>query len=87
VVIENDKHLMHVSCTLWDKRSDVLSAMQECVCSSAATTTQHAPYKAYEFYCQQQRLKCKSSAAAGTGSHHLIVSKKYFEKIYNENKF
>jgi len=86
VVIENDKHLMHVSCTLWDKRNDVLSAMQECACSSAATTTQHAPYKAYEFYCQQQRLKCKSSAA-GTGSHHLIVSKKYFEKIYNENKF
>jgi hypothetical protein len=60
--------------------------MQECACSSAATTTQHAPYKAYEFYCQQQRLKYKNSAA-GPGSHHLIVSKKYFEKIYNENKF
>jgi len=83
VVIENDKHLMHVSCTLWDKRNDVLSAIQEC---AAATTTQPAPYKAYEFYCQHQRLKCKNSAA-GTGSHHLIVSKKYFEKIYNENKF
>ena len=83
VVIENDKHLMHVSCTMWDKRDDVLAAIQEC--AAATTTMQPASYKAYEFYCQQQRLKCKNSA--GTGSHHLIVSKKYFEKIYNENKF
>jgi len=80
VVIENDKHLMQVSCALWDKRGDVLASMQE-----YATSMQPASYKAYEFYCQQQRLKCKNSA--GTGSHHLIVSKKYFEKIYNENKF
>jgi len=80
VVIENDKYLMHVSCTMWNKRDDVLAAIQEC-----ATSMQPTSYKAYEFYCQQQRLKCKNSA--GTGSHHLIVSKKYFEKIYNENKF
>jgi hypothetical protein len=52
---------------------------------SAMTTTQPGPYKAYEFYCQQRRLKYKTNAAAG--QHHLIVSKKYFEKIYNENKF
>ena len=65
VAIENDKHLMHVSCSLWDKRGDVLAAIQEC---TAHTT----PYKAYEFYCQ---LKRKTN---------LIVSKKYFEKIYGE---
>jgi hypothetical protein len=80
MVIENDKYLMHVSCSLWDKRGDVLAAMQE----YASSTTQPAPYKAYEYYCQQQRSKCKTNAA---GPHHLIVSKKYFEKIYNENKF
>jgi len=80
VVIENDKYLMHVSCTLWDKRGDVLAAMHE---HSAMTTAQPTSYKAYEFYCQQQRLKCKNNS----GTHHLIVSKKYFEKIYNENKF
>lgn len=80
VVIENDKHLMQVSCAMWDKRADVLASMQE-----YATSMQPASYKAYESYCQQQRLKCKNSA--GTGSHHLIVNKKYFEKIYNENKF
>jgi hypothetical protein len=84
VVIENDKYLMHVSCTLWDKRGDVLAAMQE---YADATTMQPASYKAYEFYCQQQRLKCKTSAHAHAHAHHLIVSKKYFEKIYNENKF
>ena len=77
VVIENDKYLMQVSCSLWDKRGDVLASMQE-----YTTSTQPTSYKAYEYYCQQQRLKCKN-----TGSHHLIVSKKYFEKIYNENKF
>jgi hypothetical protein len=81
VAIENDKYLMHVSCALWDKRGDVLAAIQE---HAASTTMQPAPYKAYEFYCQQQRLKFKTNAAA---PHHLIVSKKYFEKIYNENKF
>ena len=80
VVIENDKHLMHVSCTMWNKRGDVLAAMQE---YATSTTMQPASYKAYEFYCQQQRLKCKNNH----GTHHLIVSKKYFEKIYNENKF
>lgn len=76
VAVENDKYLMHVSCTLWNKRGDVLAALQEC---AAAPTTS---YKAYEYYCQQQRLKYK------TNPHHLIVSKKYFEKIYNaENEF
>ena len=80
VVIENDKHLMHVSCALWDKRGDVLAAMQE---YAASTTMQPTSYKAYEFYCQQRRLKSKINP----GSHCLIVSKKYFEKIYNENKF
>jgi hypothetical protein len=79
VVIEHDKHLMHVNCALWDKRGDVLSAMQE----YAASTTQPAPYKAYEFYCQLQRAKCKNNVA---GAHHLNVSKKYFEKIYSDNK-
>ena len=75
VAVENDKYLMHVSCTLWNKRGDVLAALQEC----ATPTTS---YKAYEYYCQQQRLKYK------TNPHHLIVSKKYFEKIYNaENEF
>jgi hypothetical protein len=79
VAIENDKYLMHVSCSLWDKRGDVLAAMQEC---AAAHSTS---YKAYEFYCHHQRLKNKNNA---TGPHHLIVSKKYFEKIYNaENEF
>jgi hypothetical protein len=72
VAIENDKYLMHVSCLLWDKRGDVLAAIQE---YTASTTIQPAPYKAYEFYCQ---LKCKTN---------MIASKKYFEKIYSENAF
>jgi hypothetical protein len=83
VVIENDKYLMHISSALWNKRGDVLAAMQEH--SAMAATMQTTPYKVYEFYCQQQRLKHKTNSA--TGQHHLIVSKKYFEKIYNENKF
>lgn len=78
VVIENDKYLMHTTCTLWDKRGDVLAAMHE---HAASQTTQQTPYKAYEFYCQQQRLKHKLNPIV------LNVSKKYFEKVYNENKF
>jgi hypothetical protein len=78
VVIENDKYLMHTSCSLWNKRGDVLAAMHDYV---ASTTAQPTPYKAYEFYCQQQRLKHKNN------SNVLNVSKKYFEKVYSENKF
>jgi hypothetical protein len=84
VVIENDKYLMHVRCTMWDKRGEVLSAMHDYVeetkLSGVAATT--SVYKAYEFYCQQQRAKNHASAF-----HHLIVSKKYFEKICSDNGF
>ena len=84
VVIENDKHLMHVSCTLWDKRGEVLSAMQsyveEAQLSGLAAAT--SVYKAYESYCHQQRVKNQTQ-----NTHHLIVSKKYFEKICSENGF
>ena len=84
VVIENDKYLMHVGCSMWDKRGEVLSAMQSYVEESqlsglaAATSV----YKAYEFYCQQQRVKNQTQNV-----HNLIVNKKYFEKICSENGF
>jgi hypothetical protein len=81
VVIENDKYLMHVSCALWDKRGEVLTAMQEHV-AEAHTATAVSVYKAYECYCHKQRAKNHASNA-----HHLIVSKKYFEKICSENGF
>jgi hypothetical protein len=84
VVIENDKHLMHVNCTLWDKRGEVVSAMQEYVeqAQLLGVTSPTSVYKAYEYYCQQQRAKNHASTF-----HHLIVSKKYFEKICSENGF
>jgi hypothetical protein len=83
VVIENDKYLMHVSCSLWDKRGEVLAAMQEHVKEAhTATAISVSVYKAYESYCQKQRAKNHASNA-----HHLIVSKKYFEKICSENGF
>ena len=83
VVIENDKYLMHVSCTLWNKRGDVLASIQEYV-SATTQPASKSVYKAYEYYCQQQRMKYKVATNAHT--HHLIVNKKYFEKIYDENK-
>jgi hypothetical protein len=68
---------------MWDKRGEVLAAMHEYVeetkLSGLAATS---VYKAYEFYCQQQRAKNHASTF-----HHLIVSKKYFEKICNDNGF
>jgi hypothetical protein len=47
-----------------------------------ATAVSVSVYKAYESYCQKQRAKNHASNA-----HHLIVSKKYFEKICSENGF
>ncbi len=86
VVIENDKHLMHVSCTLWDKRGEVLSAMQAYVVEAqlSGLAAAKSVYKAYEFYCHQQRVKNQNQTQ---NTHHLIVSKKYFEKICSENGF
>ena len=83
VVIENDKHLLHVKCTLWDKRGDVLAAIQECAGDLTGLTS---VYKAYEFYCIRQRSKFKSSDNH-SNMHHLIVSKKYFEKMCSDNGF
>jgi len=82
VVIENDKHLMHVRCTLWDKRGEVMTAMHEYL-ELNATTTSTSVYKAYEFYCQQQRAKNQIAA----NQPRLIVSKKYFEKMCNDAAF
>jgi len=83
VVIENDKYLMHVRCTMWDKRGEVLSAMHEYVEETKLSGLAAASvYKAYEFYCHQQRAKNHASNV-----HHLIVSKKYFEKICSDNGF
>ena len=82
VVIENDKHLMHVRCTLWDKRGEVITAMHEYL-ELNATTTSTSVYKAYEFYCQQQRAKNQIAA----NQPRLIVSKKYFEKMCNDAAF
>ena len=86
VVIENDKYLMHVTCTLWDKRGDVLAAMKEYVEGVSGSIATTSVYKAYEFYCQQQRVKFKNNSNL-THGHHLIVSKKYFEKICSEHGF
>jgi len=80
VVIENDKHLMHVKCTLWDKRGEVVNAMHEYMELNATTTT--SVYKAYEYYCQQQRAKNQIA-----NQPQLIVSKKYFEKICTDTSF
>jgi len=81
VVIENDKYLMHVRCTLWNKRGEVLSAMHEYVEETKLSGLAAASvYKAYEFYCHQQRAKNNATTV-----HHLIVSKKYFEKICSDN--
>ena len=63
VVIENDKYLMHVSCALWDKRGEVLTAMQEHV-AEAHTATAVSVYKAYECYCHKQRAKNSSSSSS-----------------------
>ena len=82
VVIENDKHLMHVRCTLWDKRGEVITAMHEYL-ELNATTTSTSVYKAYEFYFQQQRAKNQIAA----NQPRLIVSKKYFEKMCNDAAF
>jgi hypothetical protein len=84
IVIENNKFILNVTSSLWDKRNEVINSFNlfkkdvnidvsvssdDNTAVAASTSYDITPY---EFYCSQNKNKNK---------YNLLVSKEFFEKI------
>ena len=80
VVIEDDKYILHMKCTLWDKRNEVLNSLElfKYDCNSKQQTLPSSLYDAYEFY------SIKTSKSNKKNLQQCIASKRYFEKVAAE---
>ena len=74
VMVEDDKYIQQMSCKLWDKKGDVLSAIAHYKISKKGTQYPDTIYNVYEYYCKLYSQKHQPR----------IVSKRYFEKTLLE---
>ena len=67
IVIENNKHILHIKCSMWDKNAEVTNAFNLFRKQSVSANTL---YDAYNFYSHQKKNK-----------YNLLVNKSYFEEV------
>jgi len=72
VMIENDKFIQEIRCSLWDKKGDIKKSLLEFRKSGIETESDTSIYDAYVFYCKSKKTM-------------NIVHKSYFEKYVAEN--
>ena len=79
VIIEDDKYILHMKCTLWDKRNDILNALDmfKYECNAKQQVVPSSVYDAYEFYSVKQNKINKKNPL----QQQCIASKRYFEKV------
>ena len=79
VIIEDDKYILHMKCTLWDKRNDILNALDmfKYECNAKQQVVPSSVYEAYEFYSVKQNKINKKNPV----QQQCIASKRYFEKV------
>jgi hypothetical protein len=79
VIIEDDKYILHMKCTLWDKRNDILNALDmfKYECNAKQQVVPTSVYDAYEFYSVKQNKINKKNPV----QQQCIASKRYFEKV------
>jgi hypothetical protein len=79
VMIEEDKYILHMKCILWDKRTEILNALElfKYECNAKQQNVPSSVYNAYEFYSVKQNKINKKI-------QHYIASKRYFEKLAYE---
>lgn len=78
IIIEEDKYILNMNCTLWNKRDEVINSLEvfRIMCiemdnnENGSGTTQSL-YMAYEYYSENNK-------------NTYTVSKRYFEKIARE---
>jgi hypothetical protein len=75
VIVEEDKYIQQITCKLWDKKNDILSAIAHYKTSKKVSLSlcPDTTYNVYEYYCKLFSNK-----------HQQIVSKRYFEKTLLE---
>jgi hypothetical protein len=73
VVIEEDKYLIHVKCSLWNKRLEIVNSLYlfKLKCNGQSEAFTKSLYEAYEFYSLNNKHTC-------------LASKRYFEKIASD---
>jgi len=75
-VIEDDKYILNVGCSLWNKNTEIdeylLQFKEQCIANNHSFP--QPLYNAYEYYCG----RCYSAAK------RRIISKRYFEKYFME---
>tara|TARA_B100000902_G_C27298377_1_gene911366 strand:- start:62 stop:1582 length:1521 start_codon:yes stop_codon:yes gene_type:complete len=69
VGIDEDKYILNIKCSLWDKRQEVLDCLDVVKMSSDKEGQHKSLYEIYQFYSQKK---------------DFVVSKRYFEKIAKE---
>jgi hypothetical protein len=80
IVIENNKYILHIGCTLWDKNSDIFNSINNFreKCIQDKECENQSLYDLYKYYCNQYVNSNLTSIC--------IASKKYFDK-YTANYF
>jgi hypothetical protein len=74
IEIDKDKYIPNIRCSLWNKKEDIQSSLDEFRTLHSGHTMNIAIYQIYSFYCKKYSAENK-----------LIVSKSYFEKYIYEN--
>lgn len=68
-VIEDDKYIQNYTCKLWDKKTEVITALEHFKTSNKDANVPESLYNIYDYYCKLYSNKA------------YRVSKQYFEKI------
>jgi hypothetical protein len=79
VVVEDDKYLLQVRCTLWNKREEVEVALAKSLLNSADGPA----VSLYDAYAAYTAVPVAVARAAGR-SGQLLVSKRYFDRVARE---
>jgi hypothetical protein len=69
VTIEDDKYIQQYTCKLWDKKTEIITALDGFKTNNKESNVPESLYNIYEYYCKLHSNKS------------FKVSKRYFEKI------
>lgn len=75
VIVENDKYIQEIRCSLWDKQKSIKNVFDEIKSEWPDKENDLSIYDAYLYYCKRYK-KRKVNGASDLG---LIVHKSYFE--------
>jgi hypothetical protein len=81
VIIENDKYIQEIRCSLWDKHNNMKKIFDVIRTEWSDKDNDLSVYDAYLYYCKRY----KKHKVNGTSDIGLIVHKSYFENYVTKN--